>query len=212
MNCRSEVVSVRLALLRALLFAVVLQTAAASRAQVLSPVLQQAMSVDAALAAIGAGKPEASTFMLLDLPEIAMAGKLRATMASELAGTSWLILLRGRAGRPASPAPGRTPQPVLLGAWPFKAGAPARATLNLDFDATESFTLLAYTRGRWFSVEREVKLGLPPEIARAAKEARARKLSEIAAKPADAQQRPAKAASAASAPAAASTPAVADRP
>ena len=172
----------RRSLLR-VLFLMPLLSFAASHAQVVSPALTQATSVDAALGAIGASKSEPSTYLLLDMPEVAPAGKVRATMASELAGTAWLVLLRGRRGASAPLPPGETPQPVLLGAWPFKAGAAARATLSLELQASESFTLLALTRGRWFSVEREVKLGVPPAVSRAAKDARARKVEDILARP-----------------------------
>lgn len=153
-------------------------------AQVLEPALKRATTVDAALAAIGARAPEPSSFLLLDLPDVALAGKVRARLSSELAGTSWLVLLRGKAGQsPQQMAPGQVPQPVLLGAWPFKAGAKARASLELEVQATESFTLLAFTRGRWFGVERQLKLGLPPDVVRAAKEARERRVREITARP-----------------------------
>ena len=159
--------------------------AVAGRAQVLEPALKQATTVDAALAAIGARAPEPSSFLLLDMPDVALAGKVKARLASELAGTSWLVLLRGRAGQPPQQVlPGQAPQPVLLGAWPFKAGAKARVSLELEVQATESFTLLAFTRGRWFAVERQLKLGLPPDAVRAAKEARARRVREITARPA----------------------------
>lgn len=157
--------------------------AGSSSAQLISPALKQATSVDAAFAIIGIKSPELSTFLLLDMPEVALAGKVRVNVASELAGTSWLLLLRGRAGVPQQALPGQIPLPALLGAWPFKAGGLARASLDVDVHGTETFTLLAYTRGRWFSVERQVKLGMPLGAVQAAKDARARRVKEIMARP-----------------------------
>ncbi len=178
------------------------------QAQLLAPNLPQATSVDTAMGVLGARGAEVSTFLLLDVPDVALAGKVKARLSSELAGTSWLVLLRGRAGQAPVVVPGQPPQSALLGVWRFKAGAPAKATLQLDFNATESFTLLAFTRGRWFSVERQIKLALPTDAAAAAKEARARKVDQITSRTAAEPAPPAaSAASAAAASASASAPA-----
>ncbi len=173
------------------------------QAQLLAPNLPQATSVDTAMGVLGARGAEISTFLLLDVPDVALAGKVKARLSSELAGTSWLVLLRGRPGQAPVVVPGQPPQSALLGVWRFKAGAPAKAALHLDFNATESFTLLAFTRGRWFSVERQIKLALPTGAAAAAKEARARKVDQITSRTAAQQALPA----ASSASAAASAPA-----
>lgn len=151
------------------------------RAQDLGPALPKALTVDAAYAALGIRTPPESTgFLLLDLPEVAVAGKIRATLASELPGTAWLVLLRGRAGRPPNTVvPGTAPTPVLLLAQPFKAGTKASASVEFELERSQNFTLLAFARGRWFAVERQVKVGQPFDVAQAAKQARARDVAKI---------------------------------
>lgn len=127
--------------------------------------LETATTVDAAYVALGAGKPPASTRLLLDLPDVAVPGRIRARLGSELPGTAAFVLLRGEAG--IAPAPSAAPvsasskpSPVLIKAHKFPPGEPA--TLVFDFDLegqTQSYTLLAYVQGRWLSTTRQVKVG-----------------------------------------------------
>lgn len=189
----------------------------ALHAQVLAPALKQAVTVDAAMASLGVGRAEPASFLLLDLPDVAVAGKYEARIVSEVPGTGWLLLFRGRAGQPAAAPPGQPPQPVLLHAQAFKAGESAQAKVAVDIERSESFTLLAFARGRWFVVERQVKVGVPPEQARAARQIRAHELARIVSPQPAADMRLAPAAASASGaalaepaqPGAASAPAVA---
>ena len=129
-----------------------------AQAQVIAEAVQKATSVDAAFAAIGA-KPEPSSHLLLDVPDVVLPGKLRVRFSSEVAGTGWLVLLRGRKGvAPRPPAKGQPPEPVLLAAEPYGAGKRASGSKKVDIQRTEYLTLLAQSRGRWYFVEREIKV------------------------------------------------------
>jgi len=135
-----------------------LGTVGLAQAQVIAEAVQKATSVDAALLAIGA-KPEPSSHLLLDVPDVALPGKVRVRFSSEVAGTGWLVLMRGRKGvAPPPPPKGKSPEPVLLAAEPFKAGKRASASKAVDIERTEYLTLLAQSRGRWYLVEREIKV------------------------------------------------------
>lgn len=141
--------------------------------------LTSAPSFEAASAAIGATKPEFSSYLLLDIPEISTEGMIHAIVKSELPGTTHLILLRqypayaGRKGvvdkasgkavstrAPASKGPLPRPKPptVFIAAKQLKAGEPARLDANFEFGRNERFTLLVFAQGRWFGAAREVKL------------------------------------------------------
>lgn len=133
-----------------------------SVAQVIAPAVRAAVTVDQALQAM-AVKPEPSGYLLLDLPDIAPAGPLQVRMRSEISGTGWLVLLRGKRGQtPRLQAPGAAqPEPVLIQAIPIKGGQIASAEVSMDFKKGGFYTLLAYARGRWYVTEREVKLAKP---------------------------------------------------
>ena len=153
------------------------------RAQELAPAVKQALSVDAVYGALGIRAPEASGYLRLELPDVALAGEVQAEVSSALPGTAWLLLLRGRSGvAPQAPLPGSAPlSPVLLLGQAFKAGAKAQASLRVELQESETFTLLAFARGRWFMVERQVKVGQAVKDAIKAKEARAKKVAALTA-------------------------------
>lgn len=146
----------------------------AAQAQVLSDAVLQATSVDNVLAAIGA-KPERSGHLGLDMPDVVLPGRVRVRFSSAIAGTAWLVLLRGRKGQKTTPGPmpsapanaGKAaknsgPQPVLLSAQAFDAGASAQAEQWVDIQHSQYLTLLALSRGRWYFVEREIKVARRP--------------------------------------------------
>lgn len=144
------------------------------------PALVSAPSFEAASALVGATKPEFSSYLLLDIPEISTEGTIHAVVKSELPGTTYLILLRqfpvyldrkatanpkGKAAdlrpRPEAPrTPTMQPKPptVFIAARQLKAGEPARFDANFEFTRNERFTVLAYAQGRWFGAAREIKL------------------------------------------------------
>lgn len=172
----------RLAWCTALLFlstatCVPAQTTPAAAALVAPPpglpaALGTATSVDAALQVLGAGKPEVSSHLLLEIPQIAAPGRVSARARSTLPATGALILLRGRPtpvpvpGAPPVPAapaagPAASPGPALVAALLVRSGQEASMNVRIDIDRTQSLTLLTYAQGRWFQTTREVKVGKP---------------------------------------------------
>jgi hypothetical protein len=136
--------------------------------------LGTATSVEAAFMALGAGKPEPSTRLLLDLPDITIPGRVHAKLASELPGTAAFVLLRGAPLPPpqpnapppaaAPPVNGQPAAPVLIKAYKFPAGQESVLELDFDAPATQSYTLLAYAQGRWFMTTRDIKVGSAPKL------------------------------------------------
>lgn len=143
------------------------------------PALAMAPSFEAASAAIGATKPEFSSYLLLDIPEISTEGSVHAVVKSELPGTTYLILLRqypvvtdpkAAADKPSGKSANRRPaaaqvpasrpkaSTVFIAAKQLKPGEPARLDADFAFSRNERFTLLAFAQGRWFGAAREIKL------------------------------------------------------
>ena len=156
--------------------ALALFATSAAHAQVISPAVAQATTVEAVYVALGLSKPESSGFLLLDLPEVVLPGKEKARVASALPGTGWLVLIRGRIGEPAVPVAGQ-PAQVLISALPFKGGQPAKGSVALEITKTESYTLLAFAQGRWFVATRQVKVAKDVHEVKAAKAERAARVA-----------------------------------
>lgn len=142
--------------------AALLLCAGAAQAQVISPAVSTAVTVDAVFQAIG-GKPAASGYLVIDAPDVTEAGKARVRVRSEISGTGWLLLLKGRKGKPApqSAVAGQPVPPVLIQALPFKGGQQAQGSVEIEVSQGTYLTLLAYSRGRWYYTERELKLAAP---------------------------------------------------
>lgn len=154
-----------------------LQLAKPVQAQFTPTALENAVSLDAAVNLLNARTAQPSSHLLLDVPDVAVPGRVKVVLSSELRGTSSLVLLRGKfKSIPNASAGGRAPPPTLtrkvigeepaekpptiwLASAPFKAGEPARLALNFDIEKTESLTLFALAQGRWWFVTKEVKVG-----------------------------------------------------
>ena len=136
--------------------------------------LKSATSLAAALSAMGVGGAEPSGYLLLDAPDIAAPGAVKAKATSEIPGTVYLILLRGSPANPtAPPTSGQLARPskkvqrnspppaiqALVAAQRFAPGR--RATLHAEFEvgASQWMTLIAFAQGRWFVAAREIKVG-----------------------------------------------------
>lgn len=166
-------------LLSCWLLALSMSTARA-QAEFPPPALKAASSYPAAMAALGVGRAEFSTHLLLDVPEVAVAGTaVPARIASEIPGTTLLVLLRAvpvaaadarpaapsRAARKppatsaASPAPvAPPPMPsVLVAARQYEPGEKSAFSTDFPYQAREIFTLFAFAQGRWYSTAREIK-------------------------------------------------------
>lgn len=113
-----------------------------------------------------------SDYLLLDVPEIALAGQIEVRMMSEIPGTDLFLLfdnsLAGGASLGGTPpgvaAIGATPQgvkPPLLAVQPVTASAKAvEAKVRITLTATTELLLLARANGRLVSAVREVKLAV----------------------------------------------------
>lgn len=147
-------------------------------AQFTAAAVEQAPTLDALAGALGAKSAQPSTHLLLEAPDVAASGPLRARLSSEIPGTTNLVLARGRfqstsavqENRPPVPlvrrrigeVPATDPTPLVwLGSTPLKAGQPATLDVEFSFSKTEWLTLFAHAQGRWWFVSREVKLAQP---------------------------------------------------
>lgn len=149
-------------------------------AQFTPDALENAASLNVAVSVLNAGTAQPSTYLLLDAPDVAVPGKVRAIVSSELRGTSTLVLVRGKFQPGPTSARGQAPVPVnrkfigerppdqpptiWLASAPFKAGEPARMTVDFEIDKTETVTLFAQAQGRWWFVTKEIKVGQPPDL------------------------------------------------
>ena len=152
-----------------------LATFAPAQGQPILPALISASSVEAAIQAVGAGKPQTSGYLSIQFDEITTPGPLRISVASELPGTTAMVLLAGapigwppsaNGAGPATPPrralPGAAPTSAYLKAWPLQAGQRARAEYMLTtLQGVRAFTLLVQAQGKWFMAVREVKLAKP---------------------------------------------------
>lgn len=152
--------------------------AAPAFAQFTPDALENAASLAVAVGLLDARTAQPSTHLLLDIPDVAMPGKVRAHLRSELRGTSTLVLVRGKftpsptsaTGLPPLPVnrkvigerPADAPPTIWLASAPFKAGELAQLTVDFHVEKTESVTLFAQAQGRWWFVTREIKVGYPP--------------------------------------------------
>lgn len=118
--------------------------------------LVDATSAQQALAVIGAAKPEPSGHLLIDAPVATLPGPYKVRVRSEIPGTSHLVLIRDSLN-PLTGAP--VPQKVVVHAQRYAPGEPAVGEVEIVADARQFLTLLAFSRGRWFVVSRDVKLG-----------------------------------------------------
>ena len=123
-----------------------------------SPALVDATSQQQAIAVLGAGQAERSGYLLLDAPDVAVPGHFRATIKSEIPGTSHLVLIRTTTTSLVS-APPQALERVTIYAKRLDPGAPATANVDIEISDPQTLTLLALARGKWFGVSREVKLG-----------------------------------------------------
>lgn len=123
-----------------------------------SPGLLNATNQQTALAILGATKPELSGHLLLDAPDITIPGAFDVQAKSLLPGTSVMVLLRVSKVPPSSP--GKPEKPYVAGAR-IAPGKLARLNASIDALSHLNLILLAQSRGKWFYVTREVKVGRP---------------------------------------------------
>lgn len=121
-----------------------------------SPGLLNATNQQTALAILGATKPELSSHLLLDAPDIALPGLLQVQAKSLLPGTSVMVLLR------VSKLPAQAkPEKLFVAGSRIAPGKPARLDATVDAQSPLNLIFLVQSRGLWFYAVREVKLGRP---------------------------------------------------
>ena len=153
------------------------------------PALLNAPTIDAAAGILGVGRPEYSTHLLLDVPEISLPGTVTARLRSELPGTLYIVLVRakaalrepipaqpdGKSKKPVKPATGTKALPgqglaaappaqpsVFVAAKRFEPGDAPELKASFELVAADAVTMFAYAQGRWFVTGREIKLARPP--------------------------------------------------
>lgn len=156
------------------------------------PALLNAPTIDAAAGILGVGRPEYSTHLLLDVPDISLPGTVTAKLRSELPGTLYIVLVRAKAtlreaapaqngggkqnqatkalaavkagaGPTARPAAPATPS-VYIAAKRFEPGEAPELKATFELGAADAVTMFAYAQGRWFVTGREIKLARPPSL------------------------------------------------
>lgn len=144
-------------------------------AQPVLPALLKAATIEAAYAAVSAGKPEPSGRLRLEFADIALPGPLRIDATSEIPGTVAMVLMSGApigwygsnlAGE-AAPRPKATTRPaatpVVIKAWQVPPGAAARLRATFpDLQSRQAFTLLVSAQGKWYVAVREAKVACAP--------------------------------------------------
>jgi hypothetical protein len=169
------------ALPRAILASTLLLCASA-HAQFTPTAVESAPTLPAMVAQLGAQAAQPSTHLLLDAPDVTLAGPVTIRMKSELPGTSLLLLARGQfiaSTNPAAAEPPRAAPPALaarshteapfrklpptvwIASRPIKAGQTAVDRTVVTVDKTTQLTLFVQAQGRWWFVSREIKVGQP---------------------------------------------------
>ncbi len=143
--------------------------------------VEQAPTLAFLVSQLGAQAAQPSSYLQLDLPDVALPGAVKAHARSALPGTTTLVLARGlyatssvapaanlapppqlarkRAGQEASPP--ASPPPVWIASSSYKAGEVPALNASFDVDKTSDFTLFAHAQGRWWFVTRQIKIGTP---------------------------------------------------
>lgn len=104
-------------------------------------------------------KLESGNDLLLDLPDVARSGEVPVRLLSAMPRTRqmWLLSLQ-----PDAEAKGS-----LLRQFKFGTNDPPEASTTVQLAATQNLLLVALAGGRYFGVQRQVKVGFDPGDARA---------------------------------------------
>lgn len=115
--------------------------------------LQKAETVDKALAMFQPPLAKAqltkSDYLLLDVPPIALPGKIQVRLMSELPGTELFVLFNNKA---------QPKEPAVLVAKLIPSTEKSDVRVEITLDRTTELLLLAKAGGRYYSVTREVKI------------------------------------------------------
>jgi len=116
---------------------------------------QSAKTLGDALIALGVANPEPGPRVLLEAPDIAIAGRLIQVKAtSRIPGTDWIALFVDRGNAP------------LLGLSEFTAGVDHELTASLKLDQTSRVHAIVRSGGKYYRVIREIKVARPDGFSR----------------------------------------------
>jgi len=111
---------------------------------------QQAKTVAEVLAALGVTTPEAGKRVLLEVPDIAVAGRsFSVNVSSKLPGTDWILLLSER-----DPLP-------FVKLQEFSPGMDRSLSAELKLAQTGRVRAIVRSSGKYYQVSREVKIATP---------------------------------------------------
>ena len=111
---------------------------------------QQAKTMADAFVALGVVNPELGRRVLLESPDVAIAGRpvvVKAT--SRIPGTDWIALFVDRGTAP------------LLGVGEFTAGVDHEMSATLKLDQTSRVHAVVRSGGKYYRVVREIKVARP---------------------------------------------------
>lgn len=112
--------------------------------------VQQAKTAAEVLTALGVSTPEPGRRVLLEAPDIAVAGRaFTVKVSSQMAGTDWILILS---------EPGPTP---LVKLQEFSPGADRSLVASLKLTQTGRVRAIVRTSGKYYQVTREVKIATP---------------------------------------------------
>ena len=111
---------------------------------------QNAKTIVDALNALGVANPEPGAGVLLEAPDIAIAGRpVQIKTTSRIPGTDWIALLVDRGTSP------------LLAAEEFTAGVDHELTVSLKLNQTSRVHAIVRSGGKYYRVAREIKVARP---------------------------------------------------
>lgn len=111
---------------------------------------RHAKTLAEALSALGVANPELGRRVLLEVPDIAIAGRsVQVKATSRIPGTDWIALLVDRAGSP------------LLAVEAFSAGVDRELSATLKLDQTSQVQAIVRSSGKYYRVAREIKVARP---------------------------------------------------
>jgi sulfur-oxidizing protein SoxY len=111
---------------------------------------QQARTMTEAMAILGIPKPEPGKKVLLEVPDIAVAGQaFTVKVQSRMPGTDWIAVFSERSA------------PLLVKLEEFPPGSDRAASAQINLAQTGRVRAIVRTGGKYYEVSREVKIATP---------------------------------------------------
>ncbi len=111
---------------------------------------QHARTIGEALSALGVANPELGRRVLLEAPDIAIAGRpIKVKATSRIPGTDWIALLADHTNAP------------LLGVEEFTTGVDHELSATMKLEQTSHVYAIVRSGGKYYRVAREIKVARP---------------------------------------------------